>query len=71
MNIEVSYIFSKVPTSLLFFVQVRFFYVIYIIVGLSHVYMVIIHLFNGLGWSFPAIANREIIFCEALLHRFT
>ena len=46
-------------------------YVIYIIVGFNHIYMVIPHPSNGIGLWFTDISNKEIISCEPLLHRYT
>ena len=47
-----------------------FLYVIYILIGFSHFYMVITLLFNVLGWCFTYIPTWAIISCEPLLHQY-
>ena len=46
----------------------EFFYVIYILVGFNHIYMVINIPFNELGWSFTPIVNQAIISFEPILN---
>ena len=48
----------------------KLFYVIYILVGFNHLYMVINCLLNELGWFFPEITNMEIILCETLSRQY-
>ena len=55
VNLEVCYIFRKVPTNLWSLVHVQFFYVIYILVGINHVFMVTICSYNGLVLRFKVI----------------
>ena len=49
----------------------KLFYIIYILVGFNHIYMVTNIPINGLFWRFTEISNIEIIWCKPLLHCYT
>ena len=71
VNLEVLYIFRNILTSFCLLVNVKLFYIVYVLVRFNHVSMVIISPSNGLGWSFLVISNRSIISCKPLLHQYT
>ena len=60
-NLEVSFMFCKVPTMLWFLFDVhKLFCFIYILVGFNHLSIVITITLNGLGWCFPEISLRKL-----------
>ena len=67
VDMEVSYIFCKVPTRIWLLVNVRTF--------LQYLYtlraMLITSPSNGIDWCFQEIANLENISCEPLLNQYT
>ena len=69
-NLEVSYTFQRVPTSIWLLVKVCKI-LLYSFIWFDHFYMVITCPIDELGWRFPEIANLEIIPYETLSHPYT
>ena len=71
VNLEVSCLFRKFPTSFWSLVNVPNFYIIYVLVRFNCISMVVTGPYNGLAWRFLTIFNMLIISYEPLFNRYT
>ena len=60
-HVEVWYTFHRDSTGFYRKSTFKIFYIIYILAGFNRISMVINRPLNGLGWSFPVIANLSIL----------